>query len=180
MDIAAPREMFSWMGHYWEKDPVAPRHVKIQLIAATLDIVRTRDGLKLTPETTFDQVTHHLDLLWVPGADPDGLAVAMNDPVYLGFLKRQSEGAGYVTSICEGALLLASAGLLDGYEATTHWAFIPCLQSYKQVKVAAGYPRFIVDRNRVTGSAGTGQAHLRRSDCHTGATGHAILSVPAD
>jgi cyclohexyl-isocyanide hydratase len=151
MDVAAPREMFSWMGHYWSQDAVAPRQVKIELIAETLDTVLTRDGLKLTPDVTFDQVTGFLDLLWVPGADTDGLSATMKDAGFLGFLKRQSEGAGYVTSVCEGALLLASAGLLNGYEATTHWSFIPCLQSFPQIKVAPGYPRFIVDRNRVTG-----------------------------
>jgi transcriptional regulator GlxA family with amidase domain len=51
----------------------------------------------------------------------------------------------------QGALLLAAAGLLDGYEATTHWAFIPCLKEFPQVKVVEGYPRFVVDRNRITG-----------------------------
>jgi len=151
MDVAGPREMFSWMGEYWSQDPVPPRHVRTELIAETLATVRTRDGLSLTPETTFDQVTDYLDLLWVPGANVAGLSAMMNNPTYLDFLKRQAEGAGYVTSVCEGALLLASAGLLDGYEATTHWAFIPCLKSYCEIKVADGYPRFIVDRNRVTG-----------------------------
>jgi len=48
-------------------------------------------------------------------------------------------------------MLLASAGLLDGYEATTHWAFVPCLKKYSQITVADGYPRFVVDRNRITG-----------------------------
>jgi cyclohexyl-isocyanide hydratase len=48
-------------------------------------------------------------------------------------------------------MLLAAAGLLDGYEATTHWAFIACLQAYPDVKVVEGFPRFVVDRNRVTG-----------------------------
>src|SRR5436853_821204 len=151
MDVAAPYEIFNWMGYYWSQEPVAPRSVKVELIAATCDTLRTRDGMILTPDTTFDAVKQYLDLLWVPGGDPDALTATMKDPCYIGFLQRQAEGAGYVTSVCEGALLLASAGLLDGYEATTHWAFIPCLQSYKQVKVAAGYPRFIVDRNRVTG-----------------------------
>ena len=151
LDVAAPHEMFSWMGHYWEQDPVAPRSVKIELIAASCDTVRTRDKVILTPDTTFDQVEGFLDLLWVPGADTDGLKVTMNDPAYLGFLQRQAAHAGYVTSVCEGALLLASAGLLNGYQATTHWSFIPCLKAFPQVKVVPGYPRFVVDRNRVTG-----------------------------
>lgn len=41
--------------------------------------------------------------------------------------------------------------LLDGYLATTHWAFIPCLKQFPAILVAEGYPRFVVDRNRVTG-----------------------------
>jgi cyclohexyl-isocyanide hydratase len=77
----------------------------------------------------------------------------MHDPrrTYLDFLITRSAHASWVTSVCEGALLLAQAGLLDGYLATTHWAFIPCLKQYAAVKVAEGYPRFVVDRNRVTG-----------------------------
>ncbi|MEZ2127639.1 DJ-1/PfpI family protein [Sinorhizobium sp. CB9] len=36
---------------------------------------------------------------------------------------RTAEKAQWVCSVCEGALLLAAASLLDGYEATTHWNF---------------------------------------------------------
>jgi len=151
MDVAAPYEIFNWMGYYWSQAPVAPRSVKVELIAATCDTLKTRDGMTLTPDTTFDAVEPYLDLLWVPGGSPDALTAMMNDSIYLGFLQRQADGAGYVTSVCEGALLLASAGLLDGYEATTHWAFIPCLKSFCEIKVADGHPRFVVDRNRVTG-----------------------------
>ncbi|HKQ07815.1 MAG TPA: DJ-1/PfpI family protein [Blastocatellia bacterium] len=151
MDVAAPYEIFNWMGSYWEQAPVAPRSVKVELIAATYDTLRTRDGMILTPDKTFDDLQQPLDLLWVPGGGPDHLSVMMQDPTYLAFLRKQAAGASYVTSVCEGALLLASAGLLDGYEATTHWAFLPCLKSFSQVKVADGYPRFVVDRNRVTG-----------------------------
>ena len=48
-------------------------------------------------------------------------------------------------------MILAAAGLLDGYEATTHWAFLPCFARYPEIRVAPDYPRFIVDRDRVTG-----------------------------
>jgi len=78
----------------------------------------------------------------------------MGDPrrTYLDFLIRQSRNARYVASVCEGALLLAAAGLLDGYEATTHWAFIGCLtERFPKVKVIDGHPRFHLDRNRLTG-----------------------------
>src|SRR6185436_15770009 len=75
----------------------------------------------------------------------------MVNPRYLEFLQDQSAEAEWVTSVCEGAMILAASGLLDGYKATTHWAFLPCFQEFPEVKVAAGYPRYVVDRNRVTG-----------------------------
>ena len=75
-----------------------------------------------------------LDVLWVPGGEPAALKALMDDPrhTYLNFLCTVSDKARFVTSVCEGALLLAKAGLLDGYEATTHWAFIPCLKKISQ------------------------------------------------
>ena len=58
----------------------------------------------------------------------------------------------YVCSVCEGALLLAAANQLDGYTVTTHWAFIPYLmEHHPEVKIADGHPRFVLDRNRLTG-----------------------------
>jgi cyclohexyl-isocyanide hydratase len=149
MDVAAPYEMFNWMGFYWKE-----QRVTVELVEATGRTVKTRDGLKLTPDKTFDDYhRHHLQaqLIWVPGGDPQRLQEMMHDSCYLNFLREQSRAASYVTSVCEGALLLASAGLLDGYSATTHWSFIPCLKAFKKIKVAEGYPRYVVDRNRVTG-----------------------------
>jgi transcriptional regulator GlxA family with amidase domain len=71
---------------------------------------------------------------------------------YLRFITKQSAQSTWVCSVCEGALLLAAAGLLNGYQAPTHWAFIPfMMQSYPTVRVADGHPRFVVDRNRLTG-----------------------------
>jgi transcriptional regulator GlxA family with amidase domain len=149
MDVAAPCEMFNWMGFYWKE-----RSVVVELVESAGRVVKTRDGLKLTPDKSFDDYHRQrlqAQLLWVPGGDPKALQGMMSDARYLNFLRRQSEAAAYVTSVCEGALLLASAGLLDGYSATTHWSFIPCLKAFPRIKVAAGHPRYVVDRNRVTG-----------------------------
>jgi cyclohexyl-isocyanide hydratase len=149
MDVAAPYEMFNWMGFYWKE-----KAVSVELLEAGGRVVKTRDGLKLTPDKSFDDYDRQklqAQLLWVPGGDLEPLQKMMRDACYLNFLRKQAGAAAYVTSVCEGALLLASAGLLDGYHATTHWSFIPCLKSFKKVKVVKGYPRFVVDGNRVTG-----------------------------
>jgi hypothetical protein len=55
---------------------------------------------------------------------------------------------------CEPFHTSSSAGELnrDGYEATTHWAFVRCLtERFPKVKVVAGHPRYCLDRNRLTG-----------------------------
>jgi transcriptional regulator GlxA family with amidase domain len=48
-------------------------------------------------------------------------------------------------------LLLARAGLLDGYRATTHWQFVKCLQRFPKIDVDTGRKRFLVCENRLRG-----------------------------
>lgn len=146
MDVAAPYEIFNWMAARWKE-----RKVRVHLVAEQKNAVSTRDGLQLTPQKTFKAVPR-VDLLWIPGGDPDALVTQMGNRHYVRFIQSRSEHAQFVTSVCEGALIAANAGLLDGYKVTTHWAFIECLKcSYPLVKVAKGYPRFVHDGNRVTG-----------------------------
>lgn len=142
LDVAGPHEMFKWMSR-----PAAD----VRLIAETPAEITTRDGLTFKAPYGFDEI-ETVDVLWVPGGDPAALKLLMGGPpAYLDFLVRMSAHARYVASVCEGALLLAKAGLLDGYEATTHWYFIPCLKQFPNVKVVEGHPRFVIDRNRITG-----------------------------
>jgi len=112
-----------------------------------------RDAFSFQVDKTFKQAGNKYDALWVPGGDPPMLSKLINaNGAYLNFLRDQAKNARYVCSVCEGAMLLAGAGLLDGYKATTHWYFIPCFEKYfKNVTVAEGYPRFWLDRNRLTG-----------------------------
>jgi transcriptional regulator GlxA family with amidase domain len=145
LDVTGPYEMFKWM-----KAPGL--QVEVLLVAETLRNVTSRDGLTFRPHKSFRQI-EQLDVLWVPGGDTAALTRLMTDKRrrYLNFLIDQSEDARIVASVCEGALLLAQAGLLDGCRATTHWAFIPCLKQFPKVTVVPGHPRFVVDGNRITG-----------------------------
>src|SRR4051794_17261935 len=134
LDFAAPCEVFSWMAEIYDPKRTDGKRTRVRLIAAEDCAVTTRDGLRFHPDTVF-ATCPQLDVLWVPGGDPVRLAERMQDSVFLDFLRHQSRNAAYVTSVCEGALLLASAGLLDGYEATTHWAFLPCLKQFPKIWV---------------------------------------------
>lgn len=140
LDVTGPYEMFRWAG------------IEVDLLAARRGMIQFRDAFPFKVERSFTQARRY-DALWVPGGDPNALSELIHDPkrVYLDFLVKQAAVTPMVASVCEGALLLAAAGLLDGYKATTHWAFIPCLKAYKHIKVARGHPRFHLDRDRLTG-----------------------------
>lgn len=163
MDMAAPREMFSWMAQYWS----AEGKVEVVTVARRHKVVTTRDGQRVVPDATFKQV-RRVDVMWVPGGNVTELKEQMQKKRFLKHLRRWAEGARWVTSVCEGAMLLAAAGLLDGYQATTHWSFLNCLREYPVEVIGGGdfFPRFWVDERkpgaaRVTGagiSAGLDEA----------------------
>lgn len=133
LDLTAPYEVF-------HRIPGATVH----LVWKDHEPVRTEAGFGLLPDTTIDECPQ-LDVLFVPGGF--GRAALMKDEVVLSFLRRQGAGAKYVTSVCTGALLLGAAGLLDGYAATTHWAFVDLLAQFGARYEKA---RVVRDRNRIT------------------------------
>jgi cyclohexyl-isocyanide hydratase len=122
---------------------------KVHLVWKDLQPVYADSGLGLLPTTTFAECPP-LDVVMVPGGN--GQMALMTDPVVLDFLRQHGATARYVTSVCTGALVLGAAGLLTGYNATTHWAFTELLPAFGACHVAG---RVVVDRNRITGGGVT-------------------------
>lgn len=123
-------------------------HPEFELItvAASKDPITTDTGLKIIPDYSVHDAPE-VDIVLTGGAgDVTG---PLGDPATLEWFRKAGENAEWVTSVCSGALILAEAGLLDGYEATTHWAYLPYLEAqYPQVKVRD--ERVLQDRNRIT------------------------------
>lgn len=141
-DVAGPLEMFDWAGF------------EIDLLAAEPGTKTFRSqGFSYTVTRGFAQARDY-DAIWVPGGEPDALAAMIDDPArtYLDFLVQQASRVRLMCSVCDGAMLLAAAGLLDGYQVTSHWQFLSCFpQRFPKVMVAPGLPRFVHDRDRLTG-----------------------------
>ncbi|WP_334185696.1 DJ-1/PfpI family protein [Novosphingobium sp.] len=141
LDVCGPAEMFFWGG------------LQVDLVAEVPGTIVTGSGVALQVSAGLP-VPSTYDALWVPGAGSASLERIIGDPdrTYLDFLIAQAQMSTWVCSVCTGALLLAAAGLLDGYTATTHWSAIPdLLANYPKVTVGDGHPRFQEDRNRLTG-----------------------------
>lgn len=107
--------------------------------------------IPITPTTTFEHCPEHLDVLFVPGGVP-GTFDMMEDPVVLKFLAEKGKTARFVTSVCTGSLILGAAGLLDGYQATSHWS---TWQVLKELGAIPTKGRIVTDRNRITGGGVT-------------------------
>lgn len=121
----------------------------VHLVWKTKDPLPSDTVLTITPTTTMADCPQ-LDVICVPGGL--GTDPLMEDEEVLGFLRRQAETAEYVTSVCTGALVLAAAGLLTGYRATTHWN---ALSTLPIMGVEAVDERVCIDRNRMTGGGVT-------------------------
>ena len=117
----------------------------IHIAAKTMAPVPSDCGLALVPTTTFADCPP-LDLICVPGGAA-GVARAMVDEETVAFVRRQAEGAKYVTSVCTGAFILGVAGLLQGRRATTHWGYTELLPLVGATHEKA---RIVKDGNLIT------------------------------
>ena len=124
-------------------------HAKVDLVWDSLDPVPTDAGFSILPTATFAQVPR-ADVLCVPGGM--GVAGVIDHAPALDWVRAVGGEAEWVTSVCTGALVLGAAGLLQGYQATTHWAWHDLLSLFGAEPVSA---RTVFDRNRVTGGGVT-------------------------
>ena len=127
-----------------------PPNTSIHLIWKCLDPIASNEGLVIHPTTIFETCPP-LDVICVPGGGI-GQVDVMQDAVVLNFLQQQSHSVNYVTSVCTGSMILAAAGLLQGYKATCHWAF---REQLAMLGVDVVHNRVVRDRNRITGAGVT-------------------------
>ncbi len=113
-------------------------------VAAESGSFRMANGVHVLPDTTCDRHACVPELLVPPAMDIRG-----GYPREVDWLETCYAAGSYVGSACSGALLLAEAGLLDGREATTHWAYCDAM--------ARRYPAVRVEPYRALVTAGEGQ-----------------------
>jgi cyclohexyl-isocyanide hydratase len=134
LDVLAPHQLLG----------ISPEF-RVITVAPTLDPIVTDTGLTIVPDYSVANAPD-IDVLLTGGAgDVTG---PLSNPEVIAWFRKAGGQAEWVTSVCSGSLFLAEAGLLDGYRAATHWAYLPFLDSYPQVTVSD--ERVVRDRNRIT------------------------------
>lgn len=122
---------------------------EVHLIARDYGQIETDAGFSINPTLSI-QDAPQMDLLCIPGGL--GQKIVSDDPTFMNFIRLQGEKAKYITSVCSGSLILAKAGLLNGYQATSHWATLSLLTQFGVTPVNS---RVVIDRNRITGGGVT-------------------------
>jgi putative intracellular protease/amidase len=120
----------------------------VQFVAEKAGPVRTDNGfLALVADHARDDVTS-ADVLVVPG----GFATRAleGDAGLLEWIRAVDATTTWTTSVCTGSMLLAAAGLLEGKEATTHWASLDRLKEYGAIPTG----RRVVQQGKIVTAAG--------------------------
>jgi transcriptional regulator GlxA family with amidase domain len=137
LDLAGPVEVLRSATRLGAAPPYA-----VRVAAPRGGRVRAESGVTVDADLSLAALARHpepLDTLVVVGGD--GTRAVHRDARFLADLAAVAGTARRVTSVCTGAWLLAAAGLLDGYEATTHWSTCDDL--------AARHPRVRVLPDRI-------------------------------
>ncbi len=149
LDCCGPFEVFATatrvaLRRGW---PTAP--FQVHTVAVANQTVAARGGLRLVASCTIREHTP-LDVLIVPG----GLTQETErDEHLMTWLAQAAEKATLTASVCTGAFLLASAGLLAGREATSHWEDVDDLERRFPDVGVRRHVRW-VDQGRLVTSAG--------------------------
>jgi putative intracellular protease/amidase len=145
-DVLAPYEVLSESGAF-----------NVYAAAPEQEPVTLSGGLDVLPQLSLAELDRRLG-----GEDPDVIVVpAMPDVGSTGhrpvaeWLREHAEGSGTVVSVCNGAEVLADAGLLDGRRATANWANIATWERrYPNTEWVQGL-RYVEDGNVLTAAGVT-------------------------
>ncbi|MBA5639226.1 DJ-1/PfpI family protein [Duganella sp. LX20W] len=133
LDFAGPYEVFTCATRVSARlAPRTPAPFRVVTIGRHEAMLRARAGLSVFPEAQFDDGPA-IDILIVPGGE---VTAELDKPDVIRWIAGMAGQCELVASVCTGALLLAQAGLLNGRQATTHWADIAQLRAlFPQVRV---------------------------------------------
>jgi len=146
-ELTAPMDIFQ---HTQYREGIKPMNVFT--VAKTDELVMSFEGLKIIPDYTLKNAPA-IDILVVPSAEHH-LDTDLDDNEMIGWVKLVGERAEWVTSHCDGAFVLAQAGLLDEVASTTFPSDIAAyIKRFPQLDVVSDV-LFVHDGKFITSAGG--------------------------
>ena len=123
-------------------------------VANTLEPITTFEGVRILPDYNYiEDVLPKIDILVVPSAEHH-LDSDLKDVAMLNFVKKVNKDALFITSHCDGAFVLAKAGVLDSVTSTTFPSDIELYKkTFPHLKVADN-ALFVHDKKYITSAGG--------------------------
>jgi transcriptional regulator GlxA family with amidase domain len=139
LDVFGPAELFGSQHERLETRYVGP----------TPEPVHSIQGVAVVPDFGYPDAPRP-DIVLVPGGM--GTRKLVDDPEFLAWLHVWAGGARVVTSVCTGSAVLAAAGLLDGYRATSNKRAFAWATTHGSAVEWVPSARWVADRDRWTSS----------------------------
>lgn len=119
--VADPRYMFTAINEFLKSQGQSALF-NVQLVGLTKE-VKLMDGLFTIHNDAVLKTARKPDLVIIPAISGNlEHAVKLNKD-FLPWIEQQYKNGAEVASLCLGAFILASTGLLDGKKCSTHWLF---------------------------------------------------------
>ncbi|ADY28183.1 DJ-1/PfpI family protein [Cellulophaga lytica] len=123
-------------------------------VANTLKPITTFEGVRILPDYNYiEDELPKIDILVVPSAEHH-LDSDLKDTTMLNFVKKVNKDALFITSHCDGAFVLAKAGVLNTVTSTTFPSDIDLYKkTFPNLKVADNV-LFVHDKKYITSAGG--------------------------
>lgn len=148
-ELTAPFDIFQ---HTQYRDSI--KAMNVFLLADTYQPITTFEGIRLLPDFNYlKDSLPPIDVLVVPSAEHH-LDTDLENKVMINFVNQTAKKAMFVTSHCDGAFVLAKAGLLDEVACTTFPSDIGRLKEmFPQLDVRSDVI-FVHDKKYITSAGG--------------------------
>lgn len=120
-NVEGPRQLFSCVNDFFTSIGKPPL-LKVQLVGLTNEIQLNNGMYTIRPDALIKDIAK-TDLIIIPAADGNLQQVIEDNKDFFPWIVAQHKAGAEVASLCIGAFLLASTGLLDGKKCATHWMF---------------------------------------------------------
>ncbi len=121
LDITGPLEVFACADRWLQRNQVTQGSAySFEIFASQVGPVNTMSGIQIVATQDIREIDFNIDTLLVAGGD--GIEDIRHNHQLVFWLTSMATEVRRIASVCNGALLLAKAGLLDGRRATTHWS----------------------------------------------------------
>lgn len=117
--IEGPRQLLSQVNQFYKMNGAAPVF-HIQLVGLRKETKVAGGLFTVHADCLLDEISK-TDLILIPAMDGDLETAIANNKAFIPWIRNQYKAGAEVASLCLGAFLLASTGLLNGRSCATHW-----------------------------------------------------------